>query len=107
MFVALATLMSFFTWLARALFRLDQIRYIKRHLRASDKIERVEDKKIAARFTTSYLRQDGILVLRLISINANDLIVSDLICELWNNYRTTRAVLLNRKRPDRPPSIDV
>ena len=91
--VAVSTFLSFITWLARCVFRLDQTRYIKRHLRAMDKLDKSDDKKIAGKFVTQYLRQDGVLVLRLIGINCNDVVVSELISELWNTYRTNRQYM--------------
>ncbi len=96
-FVSLSCIMSFITWLARCAFRLDQVRYVKRHLRACDKLDKLDDKKLAAKFVTNYLRQDGVLVLRLIGINANDLVVTELIGELFKTFKATRPIL-NRNR---------
>lgn len=98
--VSLANFVSTVTWAARCLFRHDQVRYIKRHLRAQDKLDKSDDKKMAAKFVTQYLRQDGVLILRLLGINCNDLVVGELISELWNTYRTNRlnTVMRNSRR---------
>lgn len=89
MFVTISNVISFITWLARIIFRVDQVRYIKQHLRALDKIDKKTDKRLTSKFVTGYLRQDGVLVMRLIGINANELVVADLIAELWNQFRLT------------------
>ena len=97
-FCSLSTLVSLITWLTRCIFRLDQIRYVKRHLRAMDRFDKNDDKKVGAKFVTEYLRQDGILILRLVGINANDLVVSELMAELWNHYRTSQPLLTRNRR---------
>ena len=104
-FVSLACLYSFVTWLARSLFRLDQVRYVKRHLRAMDKLDKNDDKKISNRFVSGYLRQDGVLILRILGINANDIVVSEILAELYSNYRTNRLATMHRaqnRREDLP-----
>ena len=97
-FVSLASIFSFITWLARSLFRLDQLRYVKRHLRAMDKLDKNEDKKVTGRFVSGYLRQDGVLILRILGINANDIVVSEILGELYSNYRTNRMVTISRSQ---------
>jgi hypothetical protein len=38
-------------------------------------------------FATDFIGYDGVFILRLIEHNANATIVSDLITELWNNFK--------------------
>ena len=45
------------------------------------------DRKLSQKFTQMYLRQDGIFVLKLVAKNSTDLVVSDLIAALWDNYK--------------------
>lgn len=94
--ISLANMSSFLIWMARSSFRLDRIRYVKRHLRAMDKMNKTDDKPISARFVMAYLRQDGVFILRILGMNANDLVVSEILAELYNNYRTNRIVTINK-----------
>lgn len=86
--VSIVTAFSLIVWLARLIFRSDQVRFVRSHLRAVDKIQKSEDKKILRRFVHDYLRHDGVLVLRLVEGNTNDLAVAELIGELWDYFRT-------------------
>jgi hypothetical protein len=60
---------------------------LKKFLRINECIKSELDKKMAGKFSEQYLRQDGIFVLRLVGKNANDVLVSELILQLWNHYR--------------------
>lgn len=86
-FVAAVLCFSFLTWLLRSIFRTDRHRYIKKHLRLMEKLERETDLKMAPRFVEEYLKQDGVFVLRLVGHNTNAITVTDLTCSLWDNYR--------------------
>ncbi len=105
--VALASIFSFLIWLARTVFRLDRVRYVKRHLRAMDKLDETDDTKISGRFVCSYLRQDGIFILRILGMNANDLLVSEILAELYSNYRTNRIITLNRSQNKHKDDVSV
>ena len=94
-FVALATLVGLITWVGRLLFRMDQARFIKNHLKALEKLSGKEDSRLVKKFVNNYLRQDGVLILRIISINANQLVVAELIAELWIGFRTSVAAVCN------------
>ena len=75
------------------------MKMIKQYLRSMDKLERVDDKKTLNRFVTKYLQADGILVVRLIALNTNDLVVAEIVAELWEYFRTNPP-LWNRDRDD-------
>ena len=46
------------------------------------------DLKLANKFTESYLRQDGVFVLKLVAKNSTDLVVADIVAALWDNYKS-------------------
>ncbi len=73
-----------------------------------DKMNKTDDKPISARFVMAYLRQDGVFILRILGMNANDLVVSEILAELYNNYRTNRIVTINKaqNRRDEVPVWD-
>ena len=84
--LSLITALSLVAWIIRATLHMDQIRYIKRHLRYADRISRSEDKKLVKKFVRNYLRQDGVVVVRLMNSNVNSITVSDFVGELWDTF---------------------
>ena len=106
--VTVATFGSIVTWLMRCLLRLDQIRYVRRHLKSMDKIKKgqEQDKKTCARFVQDYLRQDGVMVLRLVAINSNEIVVAELLASLWEHFKSTKPIL-NRNRRNQSDDLDL
>ena len=88
--LALGTLSSIITWLGKTLFRMNQVSFIRGHLRSSDSISNKDDISLAHNFVHKYLRQDGVLILRLVGINANDVVVDEMIAELWSQFKMGR-----------------
>lgn len=86
-FVATLSAFNFLIWIYTMIFRQHRLRYLKKFLRINDCYKSELDKKMAVKFCEQYLRQDGIFVLRLVGKNANDVLVSELILQLWNHYR--------------------
>ena len=52
---------------------------------AMDKIKHGQRPQIA-KFVREHLRRDGCFIVRLVAKNSSDLIASELICGLWDNY---------------------
>lgn len=52
-------------------------------------IKRIED------FVNRYCRQDGLLLLRIIKKNTNNVIAGEVICALWDNWRITPQIRFN------------
>ena len=98
-FTAAATCFSFLRWLWVIGFRYSRIRYIRKHLKIMDKLNRDSDrdKKLSHKFTEMYLRQDGVFVLKLVAKNSTDLVVADIVAALWDNYKNKP---MNVTRPD-------
>jgi hypothetical protein len=88
-FVAAATVGSFLRWFWTIGFRYSRIRYIRKHLKIMDKLNRDSDRdrKLSHKFAEMYLRQDGCFVLKLVAKNSTDLVVADIVAALWDNYR--------------------
>ncbi|CAF3254251.1 unnamed protein product, partial [Rotaria sp. Silwood2] len=61
--------------------------YIANYLDLYSKKERFKRHLLVKRFIFDYLTTDGILILRLISENISDLLTSEVIHELWNEYK--------------------
>jgi hypothetical protein len=97
-FVAAITSFSLLTWALRSAFRVDRHRYIKKHLRLMDKLQRNDDreKEQVAKFVEEYLRQDGVFVLRLVGHNTNAITVTEFVCSLWEEYRLKPVIDSNK-----------
>lgn len=87
-FVAALSAINVVIWSYTMIFRQHRIRYLKKFLRINEVYKSELDKKMAVKFSEQYLRQDGVFVLRLVGKNANDVLVSELILQLWNHYRS-------------------
>lgn len=93
-FVAMATCLSLTRWVWAVGFRFTRTWYVRKHLKVMDKFNRDNDRdnKMAVKFAESYLRQDGIFVLKLVAKNSTDLVVADIVASLWDNYRNKPPV---------------
>ena len=76
--------------------------FIKRYLKVNDRLggfvndhhssssttsSSIVDLKILDAFLYEYLRQDGVFLLRIVKKNSNDIVVGDLVCALWDNFK--------------------
>lgn len=46
-----------------------------------------KEKRLMREFTFSYLKDDGVFALRIMASSASDLIVTEIMSELWKNYK--------------------
>jgi hypothetical protein len=125
--LALCSLVDYCTWALRLLIPADKLRFIKRHLDIynyymptsqqqqqqqqqkdnknnrliNDQFEYIDienEKKLMKEFTFKYLKDDGIFAMRIMASSASDLIVTEIISELWKNYKNT--MILNESTTD-------
>ena len=75
-------------WLLKFAIRGDRVGYVKKHLRMMEKLDGDSDKKLATNFTENYLRQDGVFILRLVGLNTNGIVVTELVNALWEYYKS-------------------
>lgn len=47
-----------------------------------------EERQLARDFVLHYLKDDGVFVTRLLSVNSSDLVVTEIINQLWIRYKT-------------------
>ncbi|ELU12471.1 hypothetical protein CAPTEDRAFT_71086, partial [Capitella teleta] len=83
-FVAAVSMLSFFVWLIRFLFRSDRRMFINNHLKMGDKVFDKNDKKLCNKFLNNYLKQDGAFLLRLIAHNTNSITTTEVTCAMWD-----------------------
>jgi len=80
--------------------------YVKQRLYASNNytkgtqffLQDAEDKRLFKKFVNSYLQEDGVLALRLLSRNSQDLIVSEVVAKLFASYKEQQQALKEQKR---------
>ena len=86
-FLTLTNLKSVLWTIAQHSFRQGNYAYVANYLGLYSKRERWKRNLRLRRFISHYLSVDSILILRLISENISDLLTSEVINELWNEYR--------------------
>ena len=98
-FVAFATIGSLVMWLASSFCMPNQVRYIKARLITMETIRyKSKESKEVDRFVRSYLRRDGLFLIRLVSKNASDVIAAELIAGLWGHYQDHKPALDKLRR---------
>ena len=82
------TLFSIPLWIFR-ISKFRQRHFVKRFLKMADVYDRDNRhlKDLIDRFINEFLRQDGHFLLRMLSMNAGDLITVEIVCCLFGNYR--------------------
>ena len=85
--LSLITAVSLLVWIVRIVYKQDQVRYIERHLRHAGKMRKSEDpNNLIEKFVRDYMRQDGVVVVRIMNSNVDSIIVSDFVGEMWDNF---------------------
>ena len=84
-FVMCATILSFLTWLYGLAYLPRSTSYIASRLVAMDSKHEYDSKEVDY-FVRRYLRRDGLLLIRLVSKNASDVIAAQLLKLLWLHY---------------------
>lgn len=86
-FLTLANAKSVVMTMIRTMFRQFDYAYIANYLNLYSKKERFKRQLLVKRFIFDYLSSDGVLILRLVSENISDLLTSEVVNELWNEYK--------------------
>lgn len=86
--VLFMTLFSVPLWLVRIAARR-QRHFVRRFLKMADVYNRDDEKMrdLISRFINEFLRQDGHFLLRMLSMNAGDLITVEIVCCLFGDYK--------------------
>ncbi|PAA70912.1 hypothetical protein BOX15_Mlig014703g1 [Macrostomum lignano] len=87
-FVAAATLLSTIVWLYRLVNASLTCRFVKKYLRLADNysVELRNRKRFLRNFTHQFLRRDGAFVLKMVALNAGDVVCAEIIQRLWQHY---------------------
>jgi len=89
--VAVASVVSFVTWLLRAVLLQDRLRFITNHLSAGGRLpasgRAADDRYLVRKFAVDYVRQDGAFLLRLIAHNTDNITTTEVVGALWDFWR--------------------
>lgn len=88
--VLIATIASLSYWLIMTFSKQQAESFITQYLRVYGVLPN-EARGPVNKFIDSYLRHDGVFLLRLISANAGDLITTDLVYHLWQMFLDEEA----------------
>ena len=94
--VTAITLVDLLVWVFRSFYWPGQVVFVRKRLHALDAMHR--EPSVMAKFTQSYLRRDGLLIVRLIGLNMGDVVAAEVICGLWNNYSPERRIMAEQHR---------
>ncbi|EUB63810.1 Innexin unc-7 [Echinococcus granulosus] len=98
LFLLITSLLSLLLWIIRATSPFRRYRYIARFLRvckvdeeAKRPTEPRSRKTQLQNFVDDYLRQDGVFLVRMLAINAGEVLAADVVGLIWQDYRDKRA----------------
>ncbi|KAL4217046.1 hypothetical protein ACF0H5_023502 [Mactra antiquata] len=92
-FIAFITLISFIQWVYKVMSKRYAYMYVKKYLSLNDPklVLSTEDKINLKVFAERYLRKDGCYVTWMVGHNSTDLVVIDLIVQLWEDYKKAQS----------------
>lgn len=94
--VFIATLGSLIYWASMAFSAGQQESFVSQYLRVYHLLKNDrEERRALDKFVHSFLRNDGVFLLRLVASNAGDLITTDLVYQLWVTYLQEEAAKVN------------
>ena len=70
----------------------EKVHFVKRHLGIISSFHSQDEGKLARDFTLHYLKDDGVFVARLLSVNSSDLVVTEVINQLWTRFKTVNQL---------------
>ena len=100
-FVAVASIVGFITWLLRVILRSDRVTYAKNHLKVSQENDDFNEQDLNV-FVDHYLQQDGVFLMRLIGHNTNSITVTEIMEELYTRFLKKQHII----KPQAPPNPD-
>lgn len=84
--ITFLNVVSLIFWIS-SVFSLNRVSYVKKYLVISEKMRRnALNRRHMPCFAEHYLRQDGVFAIRMLSKNTNDVIVSEIVCKLWDHF---------------------
>ncbi|CAG2217539.1 inx [Mytilus edulis] len=101
--VSVLTFINYFSWVFYCTFKEKKLQYVKKYLKMEHEIRTGMDKKLARKFVETYLRDDGVFILRVVGKNSSDMVLTDLVVNLWKIFKDT---YVPSKQSNRSPGSD-
>ncbi|XP_055861709.1 innexin unc-9-like isoform X1 [Biomphalaria glabrata] len=99
------TIYSLFNWLARILRTGQSVKFIVKYLSVfnDDGTLPQDGKRTVLTFVRDYLGNDGVFMLRILALNTNDVVMSELICSVWKRYIDYNNTSSGKEDPEKAP----
>ncbi|CAF0937537.1 unnamed protein product [Adineta steineri] len=102
--VSVATIYDFLLWLYHCTVPREKIHFIRRHLGIMSSFNPQEERQLARDFVLHYLKDDGVFVTRLLSVNSSDLVVTEIINQLWIRFKTSNRLYSTSQGQNQKPN---
>jgi hypothetical protein len=90
-----------------SMFLGEKIHFIKRHLGIMSTYHPQDERQLAREFVLHYLKDDGVFVTRLLSLNSSDLVVTEIINQLWIRYKTANHFYSSSQANQRTNDVNI
>ncbi|CAL1537058.1 unnamed protein product [Lymnaea stagnalis] len=110
MLLLVLTTYSLFKWVTRILRTGQSVKFIVKYLSVfnDDGTLPQDGRRTVLTFVRDYLGNDGVFLLRILALNTNDVVMSELICSVWKRYIDYNNVAIKPEPVKEPePSIDM
>ncbi|EUB58479.1 Innexin unc-9 [Echinococcus granulosus] len=108
---AIITAIYLLLWIVRICARSREVDYIIKYIRFADDVPQFDERDVDD-FALRFLRHDGIFLIRMVRMNAGDVVAAGVVNALWNRYQQRlesrdRDPLTNNLRPNIGWSADL
>lgn len=85
--VAVLSVYNLAQWLFISVFKRNRSNFVKKYLKITNDLQTAYDKKLAAKFADTFLHDDGVFILRIVTKNTSDIITTELVHLLFERYK--------------------
>jgi len=86
--VSILSSYGFLICIWQQIFPFNREHFLKKYLQIMNRITREAfDRKLFHTFSNKYLKHDGVLVLRLVALNTNDVVMGEIMVALWDSFK--------------------
>jgi hypothetical protein len=75
-------------WFVTTASHVRRLGFVERYLRVASRKD--IDRSLLNKFADKYLRPDGVLILRVMASHAGDLVTTDIVYQLWLNFKVDK-----------------
>ncbi|XP_045180930.2 innexin unc-9-like [Mercenaria mercenaria] len=85
--VALLSFYNLLKWVYLTILKRNNYEFVKKYLKIGGRTLQQSDKLMCKKFAEKYLRDDGCFVARMISINSSDMVVTEMLNDMFQQFR--------------------